>query len=215
MAGGDVTRILSDAARGDPHAAGQLLPLVYAELRKLAARRMARESPGQTMQATDLVHEAYVLLVDVEEAQCWEGRGHFFAAAAEAMRRILVERARRKASVKHGGGLRRIDLDHLPVPCDDDRADELLAIDGLWGLDFGNGVSSGDKNALYFSAAPDDHRHGLFGSLRVVADAPIALTRNSLDAGEQRTVATVGGFFVETSGIADEVLGTAGDSVLA
>jgi RNA polymerase sigma factor (TIGR02999 family) len=125
----DVTRILSAIEQGDPEAAERLLPLVYGELRKLAARRLAHEKPGQTLQATALVHEAYLRLVDVEKAQQWNSRGHFFAAAAEAMRRILVERARRKAAVKHGGGLRRIDLDHLPVPCDDGRADELLALD--------------------------------------------------------------------------------------
>src|SRR3954452_429494 len=104
MAGGDVTRILSAAARGDPGAAGELLPLVYEELRKLAARRMARESPGQTLGATALVHEAYLRLVGTGPGGRWDGRGHFFAAAAEAMRRILVDNARRKLRAKHGGG---------------------------------------------------------------------------------------------------------------
>ena len=128
--GSDVTRILEAAGQGDPHAAGELLPLVYEELRKLAARRIANESPGQTLQPTALVHEAYLRLVDVEEARRWDGRGHFFAAAAEAMRRILVERARRRAAAKHGRGLQRIDLDHLlPATGDDDRADQLLALD--------------------------------------------------------------------------------------
>src|SRR3954447_17543258 len=96
MAGSDVTRILSAAAAGDPHAAEQLLPLVYDELRKLAARRLADEKPGQTLQATALVHEAYLRLVGSEDARSWDGRGHFFGAAAEAMRRVLVENARRK-----------------------------------------------------------------------------------------------------------------------
>jgi RNA polymerase sigma factor (TIGR02999 family) len=116
MAGSDVTRILSAAAAGDPHAAGQLLPLVYDELRKLATRRMADEPSGQTLQATALVHEAYLRLVDVGDAQQqqhWNGRGHFFAAAAEAMRRILVENARRKHRLKAGGGRRRVDLDDV------------------------------------------------------------------------------------------------------
>src|SRR2546423_7917975 len=99
----DVTQILKAIEAGDPHAAGQLLPLVYAELRKLAARRLAQEKPGQTLQATALVHEAYLRLVGGQETG-WDGRGHFFAAAAEAMRRILVDAARRKASTKHGGG---------------------------------------------------------------------------------------------------------------
>src|SRR5947209_8373213 len=100
----DVTRILSTIEHGDPHAAEQLLPLVYDELRKLAAQRMAQEVPGQTLQATALVHEAYLRLVDVEKVQHWDSRAHFFAAAAEAMRRILVESARRKSSLKRGGG---------------------------------------------------------------------------------------------------------------
>ena len=101
----DVTRILSAIEQGDPSGAEQLLPLVYDELRKLAAQRMAQENPGQTLQATALVHEAYLRLVDTEKAQHWDSRGHFFAAAAEAMRRILVDEARRKASSKRGGGL--------------------------------------------------------------------------------------------------------------
>jgi RNA polymerase sigma factor (TIGR02999 family) len=99
----DVTRILSQIEAGDPSAAQQLLPLVYDELRKLAAAKLAHEKPGQTLQATALVHDAYVRLVDVEQAQKWNSRGHFFGAAAEAMRRILVENARRKARVCHGG----------------------------------------------------------------------------------------------------------------
>ena len=107
----DVTRILSAIEQGDPSAAEQLLPLVYDELRQLAAQRLAREKPGQTLEATALVHEAYLRLVDSEQAQQFNSRGHFFAAAAEAMRRILVERARRKRSHKHGGGLRRMNLD--------------------------------------------------------------------------------------------------------
>ena len=124
----DVTRILSAIDQGDPHAAEQLLPLVYDELRKLAAQRLAREKPGQTLQATALVHEAYLRLVDVGEAQHWNSRRHFFAAAAEAMRRILVEQARRKRRHKHGGGRRRVELadEHLAVLPD---ADELLDLD--------------------------------------------------------------------------------------
>ena len=106
----DVTRILSAIEQGDPHAAEQLLPLVYHELRKLAAQRLVLEKPGQTLQATALVHEAYLRLVDTQKAQAWNSRGHFFAAAAEAMRRILVEQARRKKSLKVGGGRRRVDL---------------------------------------------------------------------------------------------------------
>jgi RNA polymerase sigma factor (TIGR02999 family) len=103
----DVTRILSQIESGDPSAAEQLLPLVYDELRKLAAAKMADEKPGQTLQATALVHEAYIRLVDVEKAQHWNSRGHFFGAAAEAMRRILIGQARRKRSERQGGGLKR------------------------------------------------------------------------------------------------------------
>jgi RNA polymerase sigma factor (TIGR02999 family) len=124
----DVTRILSAIEQGDPHAAAQLLPLVYEELRQLAAQKLAQEKPGQTLQATALVHEAYLRLVDVEQAQRWDSRGHFFAAAAEAMRRILVENARRKGRQKRGGGLQRVDLDCADLATVAD-PDELLLID--------------------------------------------------------------------------------------
>ena len=107
----EVTQILAGIEAGDPHAAAQLLPLVYEELRKLAAQKLAQEKPGQTLEATALVHEAYLRLVDVDQAQHWNSRGHFFAAAAEAMRRILVESSRRKSRLKHGRGHQRVDLD--------------------------------------------------------------------------------------------------------
>jgi len=130
----DVTRLIDAAARGDPKAAADLLPLVYDELRKLAAVRMANEKPGQTIQATALVHEAYLRLVGSGagegegEGSEWSGRGHFFAAAAEAMRRILVESARRKKRVKHGGQRQRVDLHEQPLP-EGPPADEILALD--------------------------------------------------------------------------------------
>jgi RNA polymerase sigma factor (TIGR02999 family) len=124
----DVTRILSAIEAGNPQAAEKLLPLVYDELRKLAEAKLAHEKPGQTLQATALVHEAYLRLVDVDQAQHWRSRGHFFGAAAEAMRRILVESARRKRAEKHGGGLRRVNLDEsdalAAAPPDD-----LIALD--------------------------------------------------------------------------------------
>jgi RNA polymerase sigma factor (TIGR02999 family) len=123
----DVTRILSQIESGDPAAAEQLLPLVYDELRKLAATRLAREKPGQTLQATALVHEAYLRIVDVEKAQHWNSRGHFFAAAAEAMRRILVEIARRKQTLKAGGHHRQLSLQDIDLPAIPD-ADRLLAV---------------------------------------------------------------------------------------
>jgi RNA polymerase sigma factor (TIGR02999 family) len=124
----DVTQLLDAAAAGDPKAAAELLPLVYDELRKLAAARMAAEAPGQTLQATDLVHEAYLRLVGGDPGQPWNGRGHFFAAAAEAMRRILVEAARRRATRKRGGDRQRFDLGDLPIPSDD-RAADVVALD--------------------------------------------------------------------------------------
>ncbi len=124
----DVTHILSAIEQGDPRAAGQLLPLVYDELRRLAARRLAEEKPGQTLQATALVHEAYLRLVRPEGAGRWDGRGHFFAAAAEAMRRILVDEARRKASLKRGGRLERRMLEEAEVGADE-HPDDLLALD--------------------------------------------------------------------------------------
>jgi RNA polymerase sigma factor (TIGR02999 family) len=124
----EVTQILSQIERGDPQAAEQLLPLVYQELRRLAAARLAQEVPGQTLQATALVHEAYLRLVEPEKVQRWNSRGHFFGAAAEAMRRILVEAARRKQRVKHGGQQTRIELSDLRIGVDSP-PDELLAID--------------------------------------------------------------------------------------
>jgi RNA polymerase sigma factor (TIGR02999 family) len=124
----DVTRILSAIEEGDPSAAEQLLPLVYDELRKLAAQKMAQEKPGQTLQATALVHEAYIRLVDVEKAQHWNSRGHFFGAAAEAMRRILVANARRKGTEKRGGHMRRIGLEESEI-ADHQRAEKLIAMD--------------------------------------------------------------------------------------
>jgi RNA polymerase sigma factor (TIGR02999 family) len=124
----DVTHILSAIEQGDSRAAEQLLPLVYDELRKLAAQRLAQEKPGQTLQATALVHEAYLRLVDVEKAQQWNSRGHFFAAAAEAMRRILIEQARRRKAEKHGGGRRRAELPEIALPSQAS-ADEVLLLD--------------------------------------------------------------------------------------
>jgi RNA polymerase sigma factor (TIGR02999 family) len=126
----EVTRILSALEEGDPHAAEQLLPLVYEELRRLAAEKIAQENPGQTLQATALVHEAYLRLVNTEQAQRWDSRGHFFAAAAESMRRILVEAARRKQRLKHGGGRAREEVADLPSP---EPPERLLAVDEALG----------------------------------------------------------------------------------
>jgi RNA polymerase sigma factor (TIGR02999 family) len=127
----EVTQILTKIEHGDPHAADELLPLVYAELRRLALQKLTHETPGQTLDPTGLVHEAYLRLVPCDQipagqGQHWDGRGHFFAAAAEAMRRILVENARRKSRLKHGGALQRVDVADIPAQ---DPADQVLALD--------------------------------------------------------------------------------------
>jgi RNA polymerase sigma factor (TIGR02999 family) len=127
----DVTRILSAIDQGDAQAAEQLLPLVYEELRELAAERLARERPGQTLQATALVHEAYLRLVDTTRAQQWHNQGHFFAAAAEAMRRILVERARHKHSLKAGGGRDREEMSDIAAPDAEPNVDVLALNEAL------------------------------------------------------------------------------------
>jgi RNA polymerase sigma factor (TIGR02999 family) len=129
----DISQILQAIEQGDPQAAGQLLPLVYDELRRLAAQKLAQEPPGHTLEATALVHEAYLRLVpgSDHESQHWDSRGHFFAAAAEAMRRILIESARRKRRLRHGGGYRRIDLDRIDLAGDTPEEDLLALNDAL------------------------------------------------------------------------------------
>jgi RNA polymerase sigma factor (TIGR02999 family) len=127
----EVTRILSAIESGDPHAAEQLLPLIYDELRKLAAQKLAQEKPGQTLQATALVHEAYLRLVDRDQVQRWNSRGHFFTAAAEAMRRILIESARRRNAQKRGGARQRIDLAEVEIASHADPERLLLLDDAL------------------------------------------------------------------------------------
>jgi RNA polymerase sigma factor (TIGR02999 family) len=127
----DVTQILLAIEQGDSHAAERLLPLVYDELRKLAAHRLTHEKPGQTLDATGLVHEAYLRLVDAEQSPQWNGRGHFFAAAGEAMRRILVDNARRKKTEKHGGDRQRLCLDDVDIVASDDGERWLLLDDAL------------------------------------------------------------------------------------
>jgi RNA polymerase sigma factor (TIGR02999 family) len=126
----DVTRVLSAMEQGDPCAAEQLLPLVYEELRKLAAQKLAQEKPGQTLEAAALVHEAYLRLVDTEKARHWDGRGHFFAAAAEAMRRILIDQARRKQSLRQGGDWKRQPLGHVEITAPEPSLD-ILAINDV------------------------------------------------------------------------------------
>src|SRR5215475_6488737 len=172
----EVTRILSVIEQGDPHAAAQLLPLVYDELRKLAAQKMAQEVPGQTLQATALVHEAYVRLVDVEQAQHWNSRGHFFAAAAEAMRRILIERARGKLREKRGGDWRRVDFEDLDVTTAispdqlvalDDALARLAALDGVAGelvkLRYFGGLSLNQAAEALGISSATAYRHWAYG----------------------------------------------------
>ena len=127
----DVTQLLCAIEGGDPNASDQLLPLVYEELRKLAAARMAQEKPGQTLQATALVHEAWLRLTGTEEQKVWNSRGHFFGAAAEAMRRIMVERARRKGRIRHGGEQQRVDLEHFTLAAEDSSEAVLAVHDAL------------------------------------------------------------------------------------
>jgi RNA polymerase sigma factor (TIGR02999 family) len=178
----DVTRILSAIEEGDPQAADQLLPLVYDELRKLAAQRLANEKPGQTLQATALVHEAYLRLVknDGDEAgneQRWDSRVHFFAAAAEAMRRILVDRARHKATAKRGGALRRIDIEQVSA-VDDGREAELLALDeALTEFERHDPQAAGLVKLRYFAGLSHQEAAAALGIGRRAADRLWALAR--------------------------------------
>ncbi len=173
----DLTYILSAIEQGDPHAAEQLLPLVYDELRLLAALRLAQEKPGQTLQATALVHEAYLRLVDTEKARHWDSRGHFFAAAAEAMRRILVDRARHKATTKRGGELRRIDLDKVSA-IEDGREAELLAVnDALTEFERHDPQAAGLVKLRYFAGLTHQEAAEVLGISRRAADRLWALAR--------------------------------------
>ncbi len=166
----DVTRILSAIEQGDPHAAAQLLPLVYDALRKLAAQRLAQEKPGQTLQATALVHEAYLRLVDVEKAQQWNSRGHFFAAAAEAMRRILVDRARRKQRPKHGGDRQRVELDEACCLADDAAEQVLLVNEALAQLALESPQKAELVKLRYFAGMSAHEAADSLGISRATAD---------------------------------------------
>jgi RNA polymerase sigma factor (TIGR02999 family) len=176
----DVTRILSAIEQGDPHAAEQLLPLIYDELRKLAAEKMAEEKPGQTLQATALVHEAYVRLVDHEKAQHWDGRRHFFAAAAEAMRRILIDRARRKHTAKHGGQRRRVNLDDVDVAADSHSADVLAIDEALTRLATEDPVKAQLVTMRYFAGLSVQEAADALGISRATADRYWAYARTWL-----------------------------------
>jgi RNA polymerase sigma factor (TIGR02999 family) len=166
----DVTRILSAIEAGDPHAAEQLLPLVYDELRRLAAQKMAQEAPGQTLEATALVHEAYLRLVGGAAEQHWNSRGHFFAAAAEAMRRILVDNARRKLTRKHGGKFEPVDLNTIAARFDSRPEDLLLLNDVLTRLEADNAVAAEIVKLRVFAGFSADEAAQALGLPRTTAD---------------------------------------------
>ena len=173
----ELTQLLDAAASGDPSAAGALLPLVYDELRKLAAQRLADEKPGQTLQATALVHEAYLRLVGSTQPQEWNGRGHFFAAAAEAMRRILVDRARHKNTLKRGGNLKRLDAEPVSL-ADEGREAELLALDdALTELERHNPQAAQLVKLRYFAGLTHQQAADALGIGRRAADRLWALAR--------------------------------------
>ncbi|MCI0684004.1 MAG: ECF-type sigma factor [Gemmataceae bacterium] len=173
----DVTRILAAVQQGDRHVAGQLLPLVYEELRRLAAQRMAQEAPGQTLQPTALVHEAYLRLVGDEDTRQWDSRGHFFAAAAEAMRRILIDKARSKATGKRGGQGKRLDLDQLALAASEPSA-ELLALDGaLTELEQHDAVAAQLVKLRFFAGLTHQDAAEALGISRRAADRLWSLAR--------------------------------------
>jgi len=166
----EVTQILAAVERGDAHAAEELLPLVYDELRKLAAQRLASEKPGQTLQATALVHEAYVRLVDPDQIQPWNSRGHFFAAAAEAMRRILVENARRKKSLKRGGDVCRVELEDVADVAGDGAVELLALSEALDELDREDPTKTALVKLRYFAGLSVQEAADALGVSRATAD---------------------------------------------
>jgi RNA polymerase sigma factor (TIGR02999 family) len=176
----DVTRILNAIEQGDTQASAQLLPRVYDELRKLAAQKMAQEAPGQTLQATALVHEAYLRLVDTEKAKHWNSRGHFFAAAAEAMRRILVEHARARNRLKRGGDGEQLQLDeHVLIA--DDRMDEMLAVhEALDELERHDAQAAALVKLRFFAGYEHQEAAALLGLSRGAADRLWLLARTWL-----------------------------------
>jgi len=177
---GDVTRILADIDRGDPHAAEQLLPLVYEELRRLAAQKMAHEQPGQTLQATAIVHEAYLCLVGAETPLSYRDRRHFFATAANAMRRILIDNARRKQTEKHGGGLRRDVLENIADPAPND---DLLAVDeALQKLAVQDPIKARLVELRYFAGLTGDQAAEVLGISASTADRDWTYARAWLQA---------------------------------
>ena len=173
----DVTRILSQIECGDPSAAEQQLPLVYDELRKLAAAKLAQEKPGQTLQATALVHEAYLRLVDVDQAQHWNSRGHFFASAAEAMRRILVDGTRRRESLKRGGNLERVELPDLVAPVTGEQLDLLALDDALTELESQHPEKARIVKLRFFAGCSLEETAEILGISRATAQRHWAYAR--------------------------------------
>jgi RNA polymerase sigma factor (TIGR02999 family) len=173
----DMTQLLSAIGQGDPKAAEQLLPLVYDELRKLAAQRLAQEKPGQTLQATALVHEAYLRLVGAEGGRDWNGRGHFFAAAAEAMRRIVIDRARDKRRLKRGGGGQRVDLDLGDLPGISPDEDLLALDDALQRLERDEPIGASLVKLRYFAGLGQSEAAEALGLPRRTADRHWAFAR--------------------------------------
>jgi RNA polymerase sigma factor (TIGR02999 family) len=186
----DVTQILSAIEQGDPRAAEQLLPLVYEELRRLAAQKLAQEKPGQTFQATALVHEAYCRLVDAEKAEGWDSRGHFFAAAAEAMRRILVNRARDKKRRKRGGGQKRIDFNEANLSYEAPGADVLSLDEALEKLQHEQPACAQLVKLRFFAGLTQEESARVLGVTRRTADRYWAYARawlyHALDTEERK-----------------------------
>ncbi len=176
----DVTRILSQIESGDPSAADQLLPIVYDELRKLAASKMSQEMPGQTLQATALVHEAYLRMVGSDREQPWENLGHFFAAAAEAMRRILVEVARHKQSQKAGGDRERVELDQSELASNSPRVDILALNEALDKLEMQDARKAALVKLRYFSGLTNSQAAKALGISTSTADNDWAYAKNWL-----------------------------------
>jgi len=188
----EVTRILSAIEDGDPRAAEQLLPLIYDELRRLAAEKLAQEKPGQTLQPTALVHEAYIRLVDVEKAQHWDSRGHFFAAAAEAMRRILVDQARKKHSQRRGGGLQKQRIEDIEIACPEPSIEVLALHEALERFEQTDRVAAEVVKLRYYAGLTIPQAAEALGISSTTADRCWAYARawlhTELKKGDPRTV---------------------------
>jgi RNA polymerase sigma factor (TIGR02999 family) len=177
-----ITPLLSAIEQGDPHATAQLLPLVYDELRRMAAQKLAQENPGQTLQATALVHEAYLRLMGGERDRAWESRGHFFVAAAEAMRRILIDQARRKQSLRQGGGRERQPLEHVEIAAPEPSLDLLALSDALERFERVDALKAGLVKLRYFTGLTIPQAADALGISSTTADRYWAYARAWLHA---------------------------------